>query len=115
MKLGLQRWGMGGALAIAGALGTAAIAGVPACNLTPAQDASLVATIEGAACQVAEAVPSDPAWVPVVCQVVSTVTGGITTIAVKVPKSQVPAFLAANPAPDGGLPGLSKTVKKPGF
>jgi hypothetical protein len=93
-------------------LGTAALL-LMGCGLTPAQDASLAAAIEGAACQVAESVPNDPPIVGVICQIAGSIAGSVTTIYVKVPKSQVPAFLAANPAPDGGL-NLS-SLHKPGF
>lgn len=107
---------LGGILALGVAVG--ALGGIvvtsTACNLTPAQDASLVAQIEGAACQIADNVPNDPSYVPVICQILNSVTGTLTNLYVRVPKTQVSAFLAANPAPDGGIRGAA-VWKGPGF
>jgi len=106
MKLGLQRWGFGAALALS--------LGATGCNLTPAQDASIAAAIEGAACTVVEVVDPSATYVPVLCQIANSVTGTVVTLSVKVPQSQLKAFLAANPAPDGGVSGV-KTIKKSGL
>jgi hypothetical protein len=111
MKLGLQRWGWAALAASVAGIGGAAV-GSSGCNLTPAQDASIATAIEGAACQVIEVVDPNATYVPVLCQIANSITGTVVTLNVKVPQTELKAFLAANPAPDGGLPGVAKAVKK---
>jgi hypothetical protein len=78
------------------------------CNLTPAQVASDVEVILGAACTVAAQQPSDPAYVVLACTILGQIDGSGTpvparTIMVKVPKARVAGFLAANSG-DAGAP-----------